>query len=72
MNKKNNRSIVILLVVVGAFLLFFCGLTLGTGPASGVINESQWTGGDGSTWFSVLLAIAFCVLVDQMLFNKRE
>jgi hypothetical protein len=72
MNKKNKRSMVILFVVVAAFLLLFGGLAPGEVTPDGVMNGSQWTGGNGLTWLSVLFAIGLCVLLDRMLFSKKS
>lgn len=71
MNKKKNRRIAILFVVVAALVLLFGGLALGKGTPNGVMNGSQWTGGAALMWITVFLAAAFCVLLDRMLFNKK-
>ena len=72
MNKKHNRSVVIFFVLVAAFLLIFGGLAIGKGTPNGVMNGSQWTGGAGFMWVTVLLAVGFCVLLDRMIFNKKQ
>ena len=72
MIKKHNRSIVIFFVMVAAFLLLFGGLALGKGAPNGAMNGSQWTGGAGLMWITVLIAGAFCFLLNQMLFTKKQ
>lgn len=72
MNKKHNRNMVLSLVVIAALLLLFGGLALGKGAPNGAMNGSQWTGGAGLMWITVLLAGVFCFLLNQMLFTKKQ
>jgi hypothetical protein len=72
MNKKHQRRIVIVSVVVAAFLLLFGGLAPAEGVLNSGMNMSQWTFGNSPTWLSVLLAVTFCVLLDRMLFIKKR
>jgi len=72
MNKENKRSIVLFFVAVAGLPLLFGDLVPGEGTPNGVMDGSRWTGGNGLTWFSALLAIGLCLLLDRMLFKKES
>jgi hypothetical protein len=71
MNKESKRSIVLFFAAVAGLLLLFGGMTPGEGTPNGVMDGSRWTGGNGLTWFSTLLAVGLCLLLDRMLFKRK-
>lgn len=72
MNKETKRSIVLFSAAVAGLLLLFGGMVPGEGTLSGVMDGSWWTGGNGLTWFSALVAVGLCLLLDRMLFKRKN
>lgn len=72
MNKKNKRSVLLFFAAVAGLLLLFGGMVPGKGTPNGVMDGSRWTGGNGLTWLSALLAVGLCLLLDRMLFKGKN
>jgi hypothetical protein len=71
MNTISETSLVGGSAVLLVYFLLFGGMVPGEGTLNGVMDGSQWAGGNGLTWRSALLIVGPCLLLDRMLFNKK-
>lgn len=72
MNKENKRGMVLFFAAVAGLWLLFGGMVPGEGTLSGVMDGSRWTGGNGLTWFSALVAVGLCLMLDRMPLKRKN